>query len=431
MKNIFILIISYRLFILNKNMKNKFQEYLIPTEKEFNKLKKEAVFIFDTNVLLNLYRYSKDISNKYLQVMKKLKNENRIWLPYQVGYEFYENRQDVILTNKNFYDKLLEKIKRFKQGIYDECKRHPFLEISEDNKKLDKNFTNIIEYIEKTKWEHPVLNNKETIDKEIIDIFDGCIWEPYSEKDLENIELEWEKRYRENKAPWFKDKKKDKNPYWDYILRRQIIDYTKKEDRKKPIIFISWDKKEDRRLIQDGEKIMPLPELRKEIFDKSWINFRIRTPELFIKKFDKTITDEEKEEIKNIKINENIEYKNTYKKDVFLNEYDEKYIFNFQQEIISALKKIEWIIDEMKRREDEYPIKDTLRHIYYLSRRIRNSIVHWSFNNILWERLYILNDISEISIYLEKINIFWEQWKEIKEAISHLKYIHMKFKKIF
>lgn len=39
------------------DMKSKFRGYYKPTDEEFDTLWKNAVFVFDTNVLLNLYRY--------------------------------------------------------------------------------------------------------------------------------------------------------------------------------------------------------------------------------------------------------------------------------------------------------------------------------------------------------------------------------------
>ena len=43
-------------------MRKLFSEYFRPTEVETKQLWAEAVFIFDTNVLLNLYRMSRETS---------------------------------------------------------------------------------------------------------------------------------------------------------------------------------------------------------------------------------------------------------------------------------------------------------------------------------------------------------------------------------
>ena len=45
----------------------------------------EMCFVFDTNVLLNLYRYPKDVSSEFINVLKHI--QDRIWIPYNVGLE--------------------------------------------------------------------------------------------------------------------------------------------------------------------------------------------------------------------------------------------------------------------------------------------------------------------------------------------------------
>ena len=73
-------------------MKNTFKEYHQFTEEEFAEMWKNCIFVFDTNTLLDFYRYSRETVAKYFQVLQTLKNNNQIWIPYQVGFEFYENR---------------------------------------------------------------------------------------------------------------------------------------------------------------------------------------------------------------------------------------------------------------------------------------------------------------------------------------------------
>ena len=79
-------------------MKDTFFEYNRLHEEEIKNLWDRAIFIFDTNVLLNLYRYSDDTSKKFLETIVKL--ETRVWIPYQVGLEFNKNRLKVISEQK-------------------------------------------------------------------------------------------------------------------------------------------------------------------------------------------------------------------------------------------------------------------------------------------------------------------------------------------
>lgn len=69
----------------------------------------EGTFVFDTNVLLNLYRYKKETRDSILEVLEKL--QDRIWIPYQVGLEFHRNRLLVISDQNKKMDDFKSSIK--------------------------------------------------------------------------------------------------------------------------------------------------------------------------------------------------------------------------------------------------------------------------------------------------------------------------------
>jgi hypothetical protein len=76
------------------NMRDLFPGYYQPTEQEFDELWKECIFSFDTNVLLNIYRYSPQTRERLFDILEKL--QERIWVTHQVGYEFHKNRLTTI-----------------------------------------------------------------------------------------------------------------------------------------------------------------------------------------------------------------------------------------------------------------------------------------------------------------------------------------------
>ena len=75
-------------------MKNKFKGFYSLQEEQFKHLWKNAVFVFDTNVLLNLYRYQESTTEQLIKVIDHLKD--RVWIPYHVGLEYQRNRLKVI-----------------------------------------------------------------------------------------------------------------------------------------------------------------------------------------------------------------------------------------------------------------------------------------------------------------------------------------------
>ena len=82
-------------------MKKAIQEYIELKDIEKEALWNEAFFVFDTNVFLNLYRYSKKTREILLGAMEQLKD--RIWMPNHVAHEFMENRIEVIFETIDRY----------------------------------------------------------------------------------------------------------------------------------------------------------------------------------------------------------------------------------------------------------------------------------------------------------------------------------------
>lgn len=85
------------------------------SKQEYKKIWSEATFIFDTNVLLNLYRYTVETRNSFLDIMEKIKD--RIWIPYHVGLEFHRNRSDVIITHNQDFKKSQDTLNTAKDDL--------------------------------------------------------------------------------------------------------------------------------------------------------------------------------------------------------------------------------------------------------------------------------------------------------------------------
>ena len=67
-------------------MSKLFSGYYRPDEDEFRILWESGVFILDTNVLLDLYRYPKELREELVGVLGKLSEQ--LWLPHQVFLEY-------------------------------------------------------------------------------------------------------------------------------------------------------------------------------------------------------------------------------------------------------------------------------------------------------------------------------------------------------
>ena len=75
-------------------MREKFSEFIDYDDNKKSELWKDSIYVFDTNILLNLYRYSRETSNYLLEVFGHL--DKRLWLPSYVAFEFLKNRINII-----------------------------------------------------------------------------------------------------------------------------------------------------------------------------------------------------------------------------------------------------------------------------------------------------------------------------------------------
>lgn len=69
-----------------------------------------TVFIFDTNILLTLYRCEEETRNQFLNIWRKVKDQ--CWFPHHVCLEYQRNRLNVIRTSRDSLNAIPEKIKK-------------------------------------------------------------------------------------------------------------------------------------------------------------------------------------------------------------------------------------------------------------------------------------------------------------------------------
>lgn len=266
-------------------MKNEFIGYYRPTKEEKDVAWKTGVFIFDTNALLNLYRYSKATRDDFMNALEKIKE--RLYLPYHVALEFHKNRYAVIEDSIAKYDSLIEGIQDvFKKSIenhFNLVKKHPSIDIAPLKRLSDDFLSDIKKELKQQKSDHPDHHTKDDILEKITNLFLDNIGTKFSEKEIEDINLEGKIRYEKKIPPGYKDNgtKSNRNEYGDLIVWKEIIKYAK--TKKQPIIFVTDDQKEDWWTIEKGIPIRPREELIKEFLDETGIRILIYNADRFLR----------------------------------------------------------------------------------------------------------------------------------------------------
>lgn len=390
-------------------MKKIFKEYHQFTKQEFLQLWKNCLFVFDANTLLNMYRYSRTTVDDYFKVLEKLKKRNQLWIPYQVGYEFYENRIDVIYEYEKSYDEILSILKKAKNDIESKYKDHPFLNLSRINKEINTGLSGVESRIKKAKSDHPKWIEKDDVLEKLNQLFKGNVGNNYDNPKLKEIKREGKDRYKKSVPPGFKDANKSKDKkYGDLILWYQLIDKAKKS--KKPIILISGDVKEDWWLEKDGKKLMPLPQLKKEMFDKASVDFHIYTADRFLelsKKRKRGKKDIDEKTIKEVRKIRELEEKRMMLRRMEMIEREKEGDLNpkmfrrYSIEYMHLFEILKGLIIRINESEIDPRRKEDLDHLFHRIRRLRNRIVHGETNRLLFDRFYRYT--KEILYILDRI----------------------------
>ena len=271
------------------------------------KVWQDGIIVFDTNVLLNLYRYSEEARDELLKLMKSF--QKRLWMPYQVGLEFLANREAVIRwLHKGFKDL---------SSQVDECKKS-FFKFYEGNyaklrhinrKELEELFDLQLQPIkDKLKeWEDaaPDYDKKDVVKNKILAMYNKRVGNDYNYDELLEIYAKGKVRYEHQIPPGYKDDMKDKREmgaryvYGDLIAWMQIMDYAK--EKEKDVIFVGEDLKEDWWEKEDGKINKPRQELIDEFSYRTGRDIIFHTQKGFIEASQKKIKEETMKEVERVR----------------------------------------------------------------------------------------------------------------------------------
>lgn len=240
-------------------MKNVIREYIDLNEIDKKKLWDNAVFVFDTNVFLNLYRYSPNTRDKLIDAFEQL--HTKIWMPYQVAMEFCKDRYEVIYESNTRFDEMSKSARHF----VDECTS--LLRLSKSDPDIEELDVALTKWIEKKKMDSRLITSYDHDDifTKILDLFDGKVGSPFSKEEADAIEKEGKERYSKKTPPGYKDAPKKENTYGDLFVWKEILNYSKKHQT--DIVFVTDDQKEDWWYQLHGKTIGPRIELKKEFFE--------------------------------------------------------------------------------------------------------------------------------------------------------------------
>ncbi|PSU84261.1 hypothetical protein C0W42_22235, partial [Photobacterium kishitanii] len=198
-------------------MKELFKGYNHNCNIDYSEIWDKAIFIFDTNVLLNLYRYKKDTRNALIDVMSNL--DGKVWIPFHVCLEYNRNRHVVIASQNSTYSEVKKIVTDSQQQLTNKLKnlnldkRHTNIDVTEFLDLLSKNCSEFKDKLDNLEEEKIPLTGYDDIYNQLSEIFNNMRIGDAPDSQL--IVDGWNKnakfRYENLIPPGYKDQSKDKN----------------------------------------------------------------------------------------------------------------------------------------------------------------------------------------------------------------------------
>lgn len=263
-------------------MKQKYAPYYRPEEAELDAVRDKAVFIFDTNCLLEILRLSPELAEKTVYTISQYKD--RIRIPSHSGLEYHKRLYEIpaqilscieaVDSKLNFEDLKSAFETKFKSNSgcnfpYDRLQNY-IRRLEDVFDKIKKDITDLSAYFSDNFYSH-------SLQEQICQLLSGCMLPGFSPQEIEKIKAEGITRFEKEIPPGYKDYHKamsttavknnnksqvltsDNNCFGDLIIWKEILKYAK--DAGKDIFFISNDQKEDWIAEVAGKKLGPRIEL--------------------------------------------------------------------------------------------------------------------------------------------------------------------------
>ena len=276
---------------MGKSMSEVFKGYSKYSDNEYKQIWEDGIIVIDTNILLNFYRYSNETREELYKTLEAVKD--RLWIPYQVAYEYFKDKKIVITDTYKAFNELLSETKSCFNKLSNTIENTATKQLKCKNdvlKKLNtyyKEIHNIIKTEQESKKENA---NEEKVENLIFNLFNNSIGDKIIGDEYEKMKEEGLNRIRNKIPPGYKDSNKEENG--DYYIFYSMIKYAK--EKQKHIIFITDDTKEDWFIRILGEKKGGDYRLLNEFYKETGKLLLIYTSDGFLKAYQENIGNNKK-----------------------------------------------------------------------------------------------------------------------------------------
>lgn len=267
-------------------MRQPFQSYYPLSSNQRVQLWRDASIVFDTNALLDLYRYDPEAREAFLRVLET--QRDRIWVPYQVGLEFQRNRLRIVSSIRGAFDKMRKAAEDYRSSVnatIDELKRHPTIDAGLLREIIDDAHQKLTHHLDLARSagskQLPASDLDDAIWERLTAALEGRIGDRPGSVQIKELHQEAQRRIDAKEPPGYKDHDKPiPERYGDYLVWREILDFAQPNGS---VIFVTGDRKEDWWRRHEGRHLGARIELLDEFYDISTGVIAFYTPDEFLR----------------------------------------------------------------------------------------------------------------------------------------------------
>lgn len=261
---------------------------------------RDCVFVLDANVLLNFYRYTPSLLEKWFDIFERV--SARVWVPFQAALEFYDNRIGVMLDQASQFDRVVTIVDNYRSQLQAEIaklnldERHSTISPKHFLEEISHASIKFIDEVKDLGRKYEANMKVDPLLVRIEKLLDGRTGSrPESQDVLDKIYADGSKRYSIGMPPGFADKKEKegklliyqdliyKKEYGDYVLWKELLTYSNARSIES-VVLVTDDKKQDWWWTEKGgRKQGPRRELVEEIRRESNVRlFHMYSPDRFL-----------------------------------------------------------------------------------------------------------------------------------------------------
>ncbi|MFK5708556.1 PIN-like domain-containing protein [Lysinibacillus boronitolerans] len=224
--------------------------------------------IFDTNIYLNLYEYSPETTDFFVNLCGRVKNN--LYLPSTVKREFDSNHQSSLSRQRNKFKNAVSNLNNPLNQMeakltrqFEILRSFNFPSIDELQEVINTDIATLKSTLNTYIEEHEEFEeiNGRFLDNDIINelicelIETGRMLEAFTVEEIYQLCSDGEKRYRNKVPPGYKDdeKKKGVSAYGDFLIWKEALNFCLAN--RKNLIFVTDDIKEDWYKIENSRRI--------------------------------------------------------------------------------------------------------------------------------------------------------------------------------